>query len=68
LHFQITDGPNVLASNGEPYVFAHFELTGEAVGFDNATGQVNIRPAAEPLVRHDQLPLEGTETAFTPQR
>ncbi|MBV9046865.1 MAG: M23 family metallopeptidase [Solirubrobacterales bacterium] len=65
LHFQLTDGSNVLASNGEPYVFSHFELTGEAVGFDNATGQVKIRPADEPLVRHDQLPLEGTETTFT---
>ncbi len=66
LHFQITDGPNVLTSNGEPYVFAHFELTGQAVGFDNATGQVDIGPAAGPLVRRDQLPLEGTETTFTP--
>jgi Peptidase family M23 len=66
LHFQITDGRNGVASNGEPYVFAHLELTGQAVAFNNVTGQVDIRPAAEPLVRHDQLPLEGTETTFTP--
>ena len=66
LHFQITDGVSGLASNGEPYVFAHFELTGQAVGINNATGQVDIRRAAPPLIRPDELPLEGDEITFPP--
>lgn len=64
LHFQVTDGPNGVASNGEPYVVAHFALTGRAVGFDKATGRVDIRGAAPPLIRRDELPLEGDEITF----
>jgi hypothetical protein len=65
LHFQITNGPNVLTSKGEPYVFSHFDLTGEVAGFDNSSGRVDVRPADRPLVRHDQLPLEGTVATFS---
>ncbi len=66
LHFQVTDGPNAVLSNGQPYVFARFALTGEAVGFDKATDQFDIGPAAPPLVRRDQLLLERDEVTFPP--
>jgi Peptidase family M23 len=66
LHFQVTDGPNPVISNGQSYVFARFALTGEAVGFDKATDQFDIGPAAAPLVRRDQLALERDEVTFPP--
>jgi hypothetical protein len=39
LHFQVTDGPTSLASNGLPYEISEFEVTGKTLGtkaFDEA--------------------------------
>ena len=39
LHFQVTDGPSSLSSNGLPYEISEFQVTGETAGtkaFDEA--------------------------------
>jgi murein DD-endopeptidase MepM/ murein hydrolase activator NlpD len=70
LHFQITNGPGVIASNGEPYVFNHFTLTGEVLNLDAFLRDVDPEPAKvgaaqPPAVRRGQLPLQPDVITFT---
>lgn len=70
LHFQITNGPGVIASNGEPYVFNHFTLTGEVLNLDAFLRDVDpepakVEPAQPPAVRRGQLPLQPDVITFT---
>jgi murein DD-endopeptidase MepM/ murein hydrolase activator NlpD len=67
LHFQITNGPRAVISEGRPYVFDRFNFTRivtnvDAVTEHNAAGQ--FRPAAAPLERRGQLPLNGNVVDF----
>jgi Peptidase family M23 len=67
LHFQLSDGPNPVASNGLPFVFGRFTLTGTVTNVDQfLTGTANadvrrLRPASS---RRGQLPLHATVVRF----
>jgi Peptidase family M23 len=70
LHFHVTNGPDVIASNGEPYVFSHFTRTGEVENLNAFLADVNPEPARvgpvqPPAVRRDQLPLQADVITFT---
>jgi Peptidase family M23 len=70
LHFHVTDGPDVLASSGQPYVLDHFRLTGEVLNLDafaddNNPQPAQVGPAAGPSRRRDQLPLQPDILTFT---
>lgn len=69
LHFHVMDGPSVLASDGLPYVFAEFDVTGRMPPLDEAASYYQ---AQEPVPldttaageRQDELPLGGDVVAF----
>jgi len=61
LHFQVTDGPSPLLSNGLPYVFDRFHLEGHVEVSD--TGLVLI-PTPGPERRENRLPLDLDVIAF----
>lgn len=69
LHFHVMDGPSVLASDGLPYVFAEFDVTGRMPPLDEASSYYQ---AQEPVPldttaageRQDELPLGGDVVAF----
>jgi hypothetical protein len=50
LHFQVTDGPSSLASNGLPYEISHFEIMGKTPGTE----------------AFDEAETKGTPLAVTP--
>jgi hypothetical protein len=63
LHFHVTDGPDVLASNGVPYVFDSQTLTGRVLNLDAFASDENPQPAqvglaTPPFLRRNQLPLQ----------
>jgi murein DD-endopeptidase MepM/ murein hydrolase activator NlpD len=69
LHFQVMDGPSALASDGMPYVFDAFDLTGsipplaEAMAYYDKQEPIPISTAnAGP--RQDELPLGGAVMTF----
>ncbi len=66
LHLQVTDGPDVLASEGLPFVFGHFGWQGEVTDLDAwIAGGEGWQPAVEtPQPRRDELPLAGDVIAF----
>jgi hypothetical protein len=67
LHFQLSDGQDPLASNGVPYVFARFTLTGTVTNVDEfLTGAANaaIQPREPASPRRGQLPLHATVVRF----
>jgi hypothetical protein len=67
LHFQLSDGQDPLASNGVPYVFARFTLTGTVTNVDEfLTGAANaaIQPRNPASPRRGQLPLHATVVRF----
>ena len=57
LHFQITDGPSFLASEGVPYVLPSFVEEGEGPDF-------KFKPASAPTTWRNQLPVEGMVVRF----
>ncbi|MCA9863481.1 MAG: M23 family metallopeptidase, partial [Thermomicrobiales bacterium] len=69
LHFHVMDGPSVLASDGLPYVFAAFEVTGRMPPLSEVGSYyvaqepvpLDTAPAGE---RRDELPLGGDVVAF----
>jgi Peptidase family M23 len=70
LHFHVSDGPEPLASDGLPYVFDRFTLTGTVTNLDQfLTGTTSavvrsLRPAS---ARRRQLPLQSTVLDFPPR-
>ena len=70
LHFQVMSAPSALVSNGLPYVFAQSLLTARVLNLAEFSRDVDplparLGPAARPVVRHDQLPLQGDVNTFT---
>jgi len=57
LHFQITDGPSFLASEGVPYVLPSFAEEGSGPEF-------HFKPASTPATWRNQLPVEGMVVRF----
>jgi murein DD-endopeptidase MepM/ murein hydrolase activator NlpD len=57
LHFQITDAPKILESEGFPYMIDSFEQTGHAADF-----HCRPDPAPHKVVR--ELPLDGVMLRF----
>lgn len=52
LHFQITDGPSMMASEGMPYLLRSFVEEGQ--GED-----LKLKPASAPTPWRNQLPVDG---------
>jgi hypothetical protein len=69
LHFHVMNGPSVLASDGMPYVFSDFILTGRIPPLDKS---LKYYEAQEPVPidrngkgeRQSQLPLSGAVVSF----
>jgi murein DD-endopeptidase len=57
LHFQITDGPAVLASEGMPYLLPSFTEEGQGEEF-------KFKPASAPTPWRKQLPVDGMVVRF----
>jgi murein DD-endopeptidase MepM/ murein hydrolase activator NlpD len=57
LHFQITDGPSFLESEGMPYSLPSFVEEGEGPDF-------KFKPASSPTPWRNQLPVEGMVVRF----
>jgi hypothetical protein len=67
LHFQVSDGPQPLASDGLPFVFRQFSLAGEVSNIGQfLTGAANadIRPVQRAARRRDELPLHASVVRF----
>jgi Peptidase family M23 len=69
LHFQVMSAPSALVSNGLPYVFGTSLLTARILNLAEFSRDVDplparLGPAARPVVRHDQLPLQGDVSTF----
>jgi hypothetical protein len=72
LHFHVSDGPAGLASNGLPFVFSRFNLTGTVTNLDDflmgtTSAIVRARPAAT-WRRSRQYPLQGAVLDFAGPR
>jgi hypothetical protein len=70
LHFQVMSAPSALVSNGLPYVFGTSLLTARILNLAEFSRDVDPLPArlgraARPVIRHDQLPLQGDVNTFT---
>ena len=67
LHFQLSDGPDPVASDGVPYTFARFGLVGSVTNVEQfLTGQApadiqRLDPVAQ---RRGELPLQSTVVRF----
>jgi hypothetical protein len=61
LHFQVTDGPEPLFSQGLPYVFERFQLQARV---DVSGDEAVIVPEPEPRLIENRLPLELDIVAF----
>jgi murein DD-endopeptidase MepM/ murein hydrolase activator NlpD len=57
LHFQVTDGPSVLGSEGVPYLIESFQEKGRGENF-------RFQPASAPRTVHAELPLDGVVVSF----
>jgi murein DD-endopeptidase MepM/ murein hydrolase activator NlpD len=67
LHFQLSDGPDPVASDGVPYTFARFGLLGSVTNVEQfLTGQApaDIRRLEPVQRRRAQLPLQSTVVRF----
>lgn len=70
LHFQVTDGPTSLASNGLPYQISEFEVTGKTQGtkaFDEAETNgtpLTITPFNPVQVVKGSMPLDQLIVSF----
>jgi len=69
LHFHITESPDVLGSNGIPYAFEQFDLSGETAEAEfmknfYSGGILKIDKATQPGTHKNQLPKEGNVVSF----
>jgi hypothetical protein len=76
LHFQVTNGPSSMASNGLPYEIREFEVTGEVPGttasdktaaFDASETDgtpLPVTPVTPPRTIKDALPLDQSIISF----
>lgn len=66
LHFHVMDAPQALASNGLPYVFRHFRLTGHATNVDDveAGKPAHVVEAPPPVKRAKVLPIQADVMRF----
>ena len=71
LHFHVMDDPSTLSSNGMPYVFEQFELTGqlpplaEVLPYYEAQESMPV-DTSDTRPRADALPVGGNVVAFLP--
>jgi murein DD-endopeptidase MepM/ murein hydrolase activator NlpD len=66
LHFQLSDGPDPVASDGRPYALRSFRHTGMATNVEQflmGAAPANVLPSAAPD-RHDQMPLHASVLDF----
>lgn len=72
LHLHVMDGPSPLASQGLPYLYDRFEITGQVAStadFDAAEGQgvpLVLLPDRAPTEHSDQLILDQSIVTFAP--
>lgn len=72
LHLHVMDGPSPLASQGLPYLYDRFEVTGQVAStadFDAAEGDgvpLVLVPGLAPSEHSDQLILDQNLVTFTP--
>jgi hypothetical protein len=70
LHFQVTDGPSSLSSNGLPYEITEFQVTGKTAGtkaFDEAESNgtpLPVTPVAPPRAVKQAMPLDQLIISF----
>ena len=70
LHFQVTDGPSSLASNGLPYEISDFVMTGKSPGteaFDHAEANgtpLPVTPFSPPQAVKRAMPLDQMIISF----
>jgi Peptidase family M23 len=70
LHFQVTDGPSSLSSNGLPYEITDFQVTGAAPGttaFDAAESNgtpLAVKAVSPPQTVIDAMPLDQLIISF----
>jgi hypothetical protein len=67
LHFQVSDGPNPLASEGLPFVFRRFRLTGKVTNVDQflaGTANADVRRVRRAGRLRGELPLHATVVRF----
>ncbi len=70
LHFQVTDGPSSLSSNGLPYEISEFQVTGTTAGtkaFDEAESNgtpVPVTPIVPPKAVKQAMPLDQLIIGF----
>jgi hypothetical protein len=73
LHFQVTDGPSSLSSNGLPYEISEFQVTGATAGtkaFDEAESNgtpLPVTPVVPPRVVKHAMPLDQLIISFAGQ-
>jgi murein DD-endopeptidase MepM/ murein hydrolase activator NlpD len=64
LHFQLSDGPNVVTANSLPFVIDSYQLVGEAeIAFENGNPVVPSI-TGEPSGQSNTLPLDNTVIEF----
>lgn len=74
LHFQVTDRPSSLASNGLPYAISDFEMTGKSPGteaFDQAESNgtpLPVTPFTPPQTVKEAMPLDQMIISFPKSR
>jgi Peptidase family M23 len=67
LHFQLSDGPDPISSDGIPYVFRRFSFAGVVTNVEEfLTGAANaeVVPKSPASPRRGQLPLHATVVRF----
>ncbi len=70
LHFQVTDGPSSLSSNGLPYEISEFQVTGTTAGtkaFDEAEANgtpIPVTPVVPPRAVKQAMPLDQLIISF----
>jgi murein DD-endopeptidase MepM/ murein hydrolase activator NlpD len=70
LHFQVTNGPSSLSSNGLPYEISEFQVTGATPGtkaFDEAESNgtpVPVTPVVPPRSVKQAMPLDQLIISF----
>jgi murein DD-endopeptidase MepM/ murein hydrolase activator NlpD len=73
LHFQVTDGPSSLSSNGLPYEISEFQLTATTAGtkaFDDAESNgtpLPVKPVVPPQIVKQAMPLDQLIISFAGQ-
>jgi hypothetical protein len=70
LHFQVSDGPSSLSSNGLPYEIVDFDITGQCPStdaFDQAEANgtpLPVTPLSPPRTVKQAMPLDQTIISF----